>query len=69
MVWRQLCWFFPGVHIGDNAVLGAGSVVVHDIPDNALAVGNPARVVRYIDQDEKNEFSQVLFGEAPQGIT
>ncbi len=61
------CVVLPGVHIGDNAVLGAGSVVVHDIPDNALAVGNPARVVRYIDQDETNEFSRVLFGEVPQG--
>lgn len=38
-----------GVTIGDNVVIGAGSVVTHDIPDNAVAVGNPARVIRYID--------------------
>lgn len=42
-----------GVTIGNNAVIGAGSVVTHDIPDNAVAVGNPARVVRYIDNTEK----------------
>ncbi|WP_189545318.1 sugar O-acetyltransferase [Streptomyces gelaticus] len=36
----------PGVTIGDNSVIGAGAVVVKDIPANAVAVGNPARVVR-----------------------
>lgn len=36
----------PGVSIGDNSVVGAGSVVTKDIPANAVAVGNPARVVR-----------------------
>lgn len=45
------CVVLPGVTIGDNAVIGAGSVVVHDIPANALAVGNPARVVRRIEQE------------------
>lgn len=38
-----------GVTIGSNAVIGAGSVVTKDIPDNAVAVGNPARVIRYIE--------------------
>lgn len=38
----------PGVSIGDNAIVGAGSVVTKDIPANAIAVGNPARIVRYI---------------------
>ena len=38
----------PGVTIGDNVVIGAGSVVVHDIPSNSVAVGNPARVVKTI---------------------
>ena len=36
----------PGVTIGENSVVGAGSVVVRDIPANAVAVGNPARVVK-----------------------
>jgi maltose O-acetyltransferase len=38
----------PGVTIGDNVVIGAGSVVAKDIPANAVAVGNPCRVVRRI---------------------
>ena len=43
----------PGVTIGKNAVIGAGSVVTRDIPDNALAVGNPARVLRIIEPENK----------------
>ena len=45
-------WIGPGccvvenVHIGKNAVIGAGAVVVKDIPDNAVAVGVPARVIK-----------------------
>lgn len=38
----------PGVNIGDNVTIGAGSVVTRDIPDNAVAVGNPCRIIRYI---------------------
>ena len=35
--------------IGDNTVIGAGSVVVHDIPAGVLAAGNPCRVIRQLD--------------------
>lgn len=42
----------PGVRIGRNSVIGAGAVVTKDIPANVVAVGNPARVVREIDEDE-----------------
>lgn len=38
----------PGVSIGDNAVIGAGSVVTKDIPENMMAVGHPARVIKSI---------------------
>ena len=36
----------PGVTIGDNVVIGAGSIVTKDIPDNVIAAGNPYRVIR-----------------------
>jgi acetyltransferase-like isoleucine patch superfamily enzyme len=37
-----------GVTIGENAVIGAGSVVTHDVPDNAIVSGNPARLMRKV---------------------
>lgn len=40
----------PGVTIGDDSVIGAGSVVTKDIPSGVVAVGNPCRVLRKIDQ-------------------
>ena len=47
----------PGVTIGDNSVIGAGSVVTKDIPENVIAVGNPCRVLREIgEQDYKYYF-------------
>lgn len=41
----------PGVTIGNNVVIGAGAVVNRDIPDNSLAVGVPAKVIKEIDND------------------
>ena len=41
----------PGVNIGNNAVIGAGSVVTKDIPDNVVAVGNPCKVIREIKEE------------------
>ena len=43
----------PGVHIGSNTVIGAGSVVTRDIPDWAVAAGNPCRVIRKITEADR----------------
>jgi len=45
------------ISIGENAIVGAGSVVTKDVPANAIVAGNPARIMRYIDQ--KTEMSNV----------
>ena len=42
----------PGVHIGSNVVIGAGSVVTKDIPANVIAVGNPCRILRELTKEE-----------------
>ena len=39
----------PGVTIGENAIVGTGSIVTKDVPDNAVVVGNPARIVKMIE--------------------
>ena len=44
----------PGVHIGNNVVIGGGSVVTKDIPDNMLAYGNPCRPVREITEADRD---------------
>lgn len=43
----------PGVHIGDNVVIGAGSVVTKDIPSWTIAAGNPCRVIRAITEEDR----------------
>lgn len=43
----------PGVTIGDNSVIGAGSIVTKDIPSNVVAVGNPCKVMREIGEKDK----------------
>lgn len=49
----------PGVTIGSNVVIGGGSVVVKDIPDDSVAVGNPCRVIRKItDKDKETCFDR-----------
>ncbi len=45
------CTKLPGISIGDRAVIGAGAVVSKDIPARCLAVGVPARVIRFFDED------------------
>ena len=44
------------VHIGDNVVIGAGSVVTKDIPGNVLAAGNPCRVIREITEEDRKYY-------------
>ena len=46
----------PGVTIGDNTVIGAGSVVTKDIPANVVAAGNPCRVIRPITDEDKKYY-------------
>ena len=46
-VGAQVC-ILGKISIGDNSIIGAGSVVVKDVPANAVVAGNPARVIRYI---------------------
>ena len=43
----------PGVTIGKGSVIGAGSVVTKDIPENCIAVGNPCKVLREINEHDK----------------
>lgn len=46
----------PGVSIGDNSVIGAGSIVTRDIPPNVVAVGNPCKVLRPINENDKKYY-------------
>lgn len=56
------CWIgagviiVPGITIGDNVVVGAGSVVTKDLPDNVVAVGNPCRVLREVNERDKEYY-------------
>lgn len=56
------CWLgagvvvMPGVTIGDNSVIGAGSIVTKDIPANVVAVGNPCRVLRKIGEHDREYY-------------
>lgn len=50
-----------GVTIGKNSIVGAGSVVTHDIPENAIAAGNPARVVKQLDPEKELVTREQIF--------
>ncbi len=56
------CWIgagaliMPGITIGDNVVVGAGSVVTKDIPSNVVAVGNPCRILREVNERDKEYY-------------
>ncbi|MDD6159894.1 MAG: sugar O-acetyltransferase [Oscillospiraceae bacterium] len=63
------CWFganvtvCPGVTIGDNCVIGAGSVVTHDIPANSFAAGVPCRVVRPITEADSMKYKPEILAD------
>ncbi len=56
------CWIgagvlvMPGITVGDNVVIGAGSVVTKDIPSNVIAVGNPCKVLREINEHDRTYY-------------
>ena len=56
------CWLgagvivLPGVTIGDNVVVGAGSIVTKDLPDNVVAVGNPCKVLRDVNEHDREYY-------------
>ncbi len=66
------CWIgagviiVPGVKIGDNVVIGAGSVVTRDIPDNVVAVGNPCRVMRKVGEKDREYYFKDF--KMPEGL-
>ena len=56
----QSLYILAGVTIGDNTIIGTGSIVTKDIPANVIAVGNPCKVLRQITEADKTEYSEVL---------
>lgn len=69
------CWLgagvivLPGVSIGDNTVVGAGSVVTRDLPANVVAVGSPCRVLREINERDREFYApgRRIAPSAPEG--
>lgn len=69
------CWLgagvivLPGVSIGDNTVVGAGSVVTRDLPANVVSVGSPCRVLREIDERDREFYApgRRITSSAPEG--
>lgn len=60
------CWIgagvviVPGVTIGDDVVIGAGSIVTKDLPDRVLAVGNPCRILREVNEHDREFYFKDL---------
>ncbi len=62
----------PGVSIGPKAIIGAGSVVTKDIPENSVAAGNPAKVImtldKYLEKHQERSMKQIIFSEEQYNI-
>jgi acetyltransferase-like isoleucine patch superfamily enzyme len=56
----------PGVNIGDECVIGAGSVVTKDVPSNAMAAGVPAKIIK--TEIKMNDRAEIIFGEINMNI-
>lgn len=60
------CWIctgaiiFPGVTIGDNSVVGAGSIVTKDVPSGVLVVGNPAHILRELGEEDRKKAESLM---------
>jgi len=60
------CWIctgaiiFPGVTIGDNSVVGAGSIVTKDVPSGVLVVGNPAHILRELGEEDRKKAESMM---------
>ena len=52
------CVIGPNVVIGENAIIGAGSVVTKDVPANAIVAGNPAKLRRYLNEEQPVDHGQ-----------
>ena len=56
------CWIgagvviVPGITVGNNVVIGAGSIVTKNLPDNVVAVGNPCRILRSVDERDREYY-------------
>lgn len=63
------CWFganvvvCPGVTVGENCVIGAGSVVTRDIPPDSFAAGNPCRVIREITEKDSMKYKPEILSD------
>ncbi len=53
------CTILANLTIGENAIVGAGSVVTRDVPPNSIVFGNPAKVRRFIDQSKTNQTKEI----------